>query len=246
MPRKNKIEEKFGGLGKNLHYILLGIVILTIVNTVAWFSINGKVNSILSGSSVETGGEVQTSEPTQEDEDPSGNQVNFADDDEFKGSEDAPITIVEFSDYECPYCNRFFTDTLPQIQENYIDTGKVKFVYRDFPLSFHPNAQKAAEAAECAGEQGRYWEMHDKLFGEGVSGGVAAFKQYAAEIGLDTDEFNQCLDSGEMASEIQKDFADGQSLGVTGTPGFLINNIRVIGAQPYEVFEQVIEQELNK
>ncbi|HLC89152.1 MAG TPA: thioredoxin domain-containing protein, partial [Candidatus Nanoarchaeia archaeon] len=118
--------------------------------------------------------------------------AELADDDAVKGKEDAPVTIVEFSDYECPFCARFYTDTFGQLKAKYIDTGKVKFVYRDFPLSFHQNAQKAAEAAECAGEQNKYYEMHNKLFEGGVQGGTAAFKGYAQEIGLDTSKFNSC------------------------------------------------------
>ena len=166
------------------------------------------------------------------------------DDDAVKGDENAPVTMIEFSDYECPFCTRFYSQTLGQIEREYIDTGKVKFVYRDFPLSFHQNAQKAAEAAECAGKQDKYYEMHDLLFEKGVIGGVSSFKQYANEIGLDTAEFNSCLDSGEMASEVQKDFQDGQRAGVQGTPSFFINGKLVSGAQPFEVFKQVIEAEL--
>ena len=166
------------------------------------------------------------------------------DDDAVLGDDDAPITIIEFSDYECPFCTRFYLNTLPQIKSEYIDTGKVKLIYRDYPLGFHANAQKAAEAAECAGEQGKYYEMHDKLFDEGVDGGVSSFKQYAKEIGLNAEEFNECLDSGEMASEVQKDFQDGQRAGVQGTPTFFINGKILKGAQPFEVFKQIIEEEL--
>lgn len=168
------------------------------------------------------------------------------DDDSIKGDVDAPVTIIEFSDFECPFCTRFYENTLPQIIKEYVDTGKARFVYRDFPLGFHPNAQKAAEAAECAGEQGKYYEMHDKLFDDGVSGGVEGFKGYAADIGLDSVEFDECLDSGEMESEVKKDMADGQQAGVSGTPGFFINDVLVSGAQPFEAFEQIIEAELAK
>ncbi len=170
----------------------------------------------------------------------------LADDDAVKGDKNAPITMVEFSDYECPFCEKFYSETYSQIEKNYIKTGKVKFIYRDFPLGFHQNAQKAAEAAECAGEQGKYYEMHNKLFEKGVSGGSAGFKQYAKELGLDQNKFNQCLDSGEMASEVKKDLADGSKLGVSGTPAFFINGQEVVGAQPYAVFEQIIEQELKQ
>ncbi len=165
----------------------------------------------------------------------------LVDDNPVKGDPDAPVTIIEFSDFECPFCGRFYSQTLGQIEEQYVKTGKVRFIYRDFPLSFHPNAQKAAEAAECAGEQGKYWEMHDLLFEQGVQGGVASFKQYAQQIGLDTAKFGQCLDSGAMASEVRKDFADGSAAGVSGTPAFFINGQLVSGAQPFQVFQQVIE-----
>lgn len=168
------------------------------------------------------------------------------DDDSIKGSEDAPVTIIEFSDYECPFCTRFYTQTLPLIEEEYIETGKVRFVYRDFPLGFHRNAQKAAEAAECAGEQGKYFEMHDVLFDEGVKGGVESYKRFAADIGLNLEEFNDCLDSDSMADEVQKDLADGQAAGVRGTPGFLINGVSVRGAQPFENFKKIIDEELEK
>ncbi|MBT3642905.1 DsbA family protein [archaeon] len=169
---------------------------------------------------------------------------DLIDDDAIKGDADAPVTIVEWSDYECPFCTKFYDQTFSQINEEYIKTGKVKFIYRDFPLGFHKNAQKAAEAAECAGEQGKYFDMHDALFENGVTGGVSSFKQFAADIGLDTDDFNDCLDSGEMASEVAKDLADGSAAGITGTPGFIINGQLVSGAQPFSVFKQVIDAEL--
>jgi protein-disulfide isomerase len=166
------------------------------------------------------------------------------DDDSILGDEDAPVTIIEFSDYECPFCARFYLNTLPQLKREYIDTGKVKLVYRDFPLSFHQNAQKAAEAAECAGEQDKYYEMHDKIFENQQAITTTNLKEYAKEIGLNTNEFNECLDSGEMASEVQKDFQDGQSIGVRGTPTFFINGKLLRGAQPFEEFQKIIEKEL--
>jgi protein-disulfide isomerase len=171
--------------------------------------------------------------------------VAVMDDDAVKGDPNAPVIMVEFSDFECPFCTRFYTQTLPAITEQYIDTGKVKFVYRDFPLNFHPNAQKAGEAAECADDQDKFWEMHDILFENGVAGGSDTFKGYAADLGLDTDAFDECLDSGKYADEVQKDLADGSALGVSGTPAFFINGVFISGAQPFEVFQQVIEQELG-
>jgi len=167
------------------------------------------------------------------------------DDDAVLGNKNAKVTIVEFSDYECPFCGRHFSETYPQIKSQYIDTGKVKLVFRDFPLSFHQSAQKAAEAAECAGEQGKYFEMHDKLYQNQQTLSVENEKKWAKEIGLDQGKFDKCLDSGQMAGEIAKDMADGQSYGVQGTPGFFINGKPISGAQPFSVFQQAIEAELN-
>lgn len=165
----------------------------------------------------------------------------WMDDDAILGDPNAPVTIIEFSDYECPFCQRYYLTTYQQIKEEYVDTGKVNIVFRDFPLNFHPNAQKAAEAAECAGEQGKYYEMHDRLFESGVLGGVTTFKIYAANLGLDTEAFNECLDSGEMASEVKKDLRDGQSFGIRGTPAFIIEGELISGAQPFEVFKNRID-----
>lgn len=171
-----------------------------------------------------------------------------ADDDAVIGDKNAPVEIIEFSDYECPFCQRHYQQTYGQIKKDYIDTGKVKYALRDFPLSFHQQAQKAAEAAECAGELGgdeAYFKMHDKLFGEGVAKGVEGFKAYAKAIGLDTKKFNDCLDSGKMSSEVAKDISDGGAAGVQGTPAFFINGKLLSGAQPFSAFKQAIDAELS-
>jgi len=168
------------------------------------------------------------------------------DDDPVLGDKNAPLTIIEFSDYQCPFCGRFWSTTLPLLKKNFIDTGKVKFVYRDFPLSsIHPFAQKAAEASECADEQGKFWEMHDKIFENQEAITIENLKSYASGLGLDTTKFNNCLDSGKYTKEIEKDFSDGNSYGVSGTPTFFIGNDKdgykaLGGAQPYQVFEQVL------
>ncbi len=176
---------------------------------------------------------------------PTGTVEVSADDDASKGSDNAPVVMIEFSDFECPFCTRFWRDTLPQIEKEYIDTGKVKFVYRDYPLGFHQNAQKAAEAAECADDQGKFWEYHDKLFETGALS-VTSLKQHVVDLGLDTEKFDDCLDSGKYTSEVQKDFQDGQAAGVTGTPAFFINGQKITGAQPFSAFKQVIDTELSK
>ncbi len=167
-----------------------------------------------------------------------------ADDDPMLGSSDAVVTIVEFSDFECPFCGRFHTQTFPPIYNEYIKTGKAKFIYRDFPLGFHQFAQKAAEASECADEQGKYWEYHNTIFQNQGSLSLENLKAWAKELGLNEDKFNQCLDSGAMAAEVQKDLSEGSQYGVTGTPAFFINGKSVTGAQPFDVFKQMIDAEL--
>ncbi len=166
----------------------------------------------------------------------------LADDDPVLGSESAPVTIVEFSDFQCPFCARFRAQTFDRIKENFTDKGLVKFVYRDLPLSFHQYAQKAAEAAQCAHEQGKFWEYHDLLFKNQRSLDVNSLKKYAADLGLDVDKFSECLDSGKYADEIAKDAQDAASLGISGTPGFVINGQVLVGAQPYREFERIICQ----
>jgi len=171
----------------------------------------------------------------------------LVDDDPFLGDEDAPVVMIEWSDYECPFCARFYTQTLSQIKSEYIDTGKVKLVYRDFPLGFHQQAEPAAIAANCAGEQGKYFEYHDKIFENGGAAGKSSadYKQWAQELKLNTAQWEKCLSDPAQRQEIQKDLADGSSAGVTGTPGFVINGKLVSGAQPFSVFQQIIEGELS-
>lgn len=174
------------------------------------------------------------------------------DDDPTLGNSKAKVTIVEFSDFQCPFCRRFWKETFPVLKNDYIDSGKVKFVYRDFPLQFHPGAEPAAQASECADDQGKFWEMHDKIFeeqekqGSGtIQFGVTDLKKWARELGLNTAVFNQCLDSGKYKAEVAKDLADGQSYGVSGTPSFFINGKMLVGALPYENFKAEIEAALK-
>jgi len=125
-------------------------------------------------------------------------------------------------------------------------SGKVKRVFRDFPLAMHREAQGAAEAAQCAHEQQKFWEYHDKLFANQRALGVDQLKAYAAEMGLDTEKFNACLDAGKYRELVLEDFSDGQALGVSGTPAFFINGRFISGAQPYEAFASIIEEELER
>jgi protein-disulfide isomerase len=133
--------------------------------------------------------------------------------------------------------------TLKKLHESYGD--KVRIVFRDLPLQMHPQAPKAAEAAECANEQGKFWEMHDKLFASQQKLQIADLKQHAVDLGLTADAFNQCLDSGKFTASVKQDSEDGARYGLTGTPGFFINGRLLVGAQPYEAFAQVIDEELD-
>lgn len=184
------------------------------------------------------------------------------DDDAVLGDKNAPITMVEFSDYECPFCKRYFDQTYPQLKTNYIDTGKLKVVFRDLPLSFHdPMATKEAIAANCAREQGgdeAYYKMHDEMFKQTTSNGtgLSVEKLYtmAGSLGLNSANFKTCLDSDKSKAEVAKDLADAGTAGADGTPTFFIGKsdasgtiegTRLVGAQPYSAFQAVIDQQLK-
>ncbi len=156
--------------------------------------------------------------------------------------ENAPVVIVEFSEFQCPYCSRV-NPTLDQVKEEYGD--KVAFVFRDFPLPMHKEAGKAAEASHCAQEQGKFWEMHDVLFDNQRALQVDKLKGYATELGLDQAKFDECLDSGRYAANVDADKAAGEKVGVSGTPAFFINGQFLNGARPFESFKEVIDAELK-
>jgi protein-disulfide isomerase len=162
--------------------------------------------------------------------------------DPYLGSMDADVEIVVFSDFQCPFCARA-VPIIKQIEQEYGDM--VKIVFRDFPLSFHQNAQKAAEAAECADDQGSFWEYHDRLFENQNSLDVNSLIGYAGDLGLDSEQFEACLNSGTHAQEVLEDFQDGRALGVTGTPTFFINGIKLVGAKPFAEFKAIIDSELG-
>ncbi len=163
------------------------------------------------------------------------------DDDPFIGPEDAPITIVQFAEFQCPYCGRA-KDVIDQLMEKY--EGKIKMVYRDFPLSFHDRAIPAAIAANCAGEQGQYWPMFDLLMSNQRALTDADLTGHATKLSLDLDKWNTCREDPAQAQEVQKDFEDGSKAGVQGTPAFFINGIFLNGAVPLEQFTAIIDAEL--
>ena len=160
------------------------------------------------------------------------------------GPANAPITIVEFSDFECPFCGGLFP-TLKQIEKEYGD--KLRVVYRQFPLtSIHPHAEKAAEASLCALEQGKFWEFHDSMFGNQKELTVDDLKKRAVDLKLDTAKFNECIDSDRQVATIQKDTQDGSRAGVTGTPAMFVNGRFLNGNQPYQTIKDLIEDELDR
>lgn len=155
----------------------------------------------------------------------------------FKGRADAPLTLVEYSDFQCPFCARHFTQTMPQIDKEYIETGKLKYVFRHFPLeTIHPLAFKASEASECANDQKQFWPMHDRLFANPSQLAAPNLPVHAAALGLNAAAFEQCLASGRHAAKIRKDLAEGQNVGVTGTPGFLLGRTLPSGEVKVEIF----------
>lgn len=162
-----------------------------------------------------------------------------------EGPDDAPIVIVEFSDFDCPFCTKWHNETYLPLLEEYPD--QIKLVYRNFPLaSLHPNAHLAAEAALCAGDQDRYWDYHEALFESKYGSSEEAFKEYAVDLDLDTATFNECLETRQYEDFVRADMDYARSIGVQSTPTFYVNGQPVIGAQPIQVFRQIIELELAK
>ena len=165
------------------------------------------------------------------------------DDDPVLGPDQAPITIIEFSDYECPYCRKWHVEVWPSLQAEYGD--QIRLVYRDFPLtSIHSNATPAAAAANCAREQDMYWEYNEMLFDMRLNLGKSTYVSYAEELGLDMEAFNECLDSDRYLEEVMADYDYAANLGIRSTPTFFVNGIPVVGAQPFEVFKNLIDKEL--
>lgn len=232
-------------LWKYSTFILLAIIVVAAI--VFFMRGSGSTNNVVNnpaGGLPAAGGKVQVS----------------IDNDAVEGDKNAPVTIVEFSDFQCPFCRKFWGETYSQLKKDYIDTGKVKLVFRDFPLSsIHPMAEASAEASECVREKGgdaAFWKYHDKMFEEQniIDGGskdspvtkTASYttddlKKWAKDLDYD---ISSCLDSGKYKSEVAKDTSDGSSYGVQGTPAFFVNGKLLSGAQPYSAFKAAIDAEL--
>ena len=171
------------------------------------------------------------------------------------GRQDAPVTMVEFSDYECPFCKQYFSTVYPILKKDYVDAGKLRIVFRDFPIAgLHPRAKKAHEAAHCAGEQGQYWKMHDTLFENSGNLSVAALQRYAEMSGLEVRNFNDCLNSGKYSRRLDEELAEGAGAGVRATPTFFIgptglgekiSGKMLVGAQSLARFRELIDEMLK-
>jgi protein-disulfide isomerase len=165
------------------------------------------------------------------------------------GSKDAPLTMVEFTDFQCPFCQRFHVQTFAELKKNYIDTGKLRFVSRDLPLDFHPNALQAAQAGRCAGEQGQFWAMRDRMNANPEKLDMDSLAEYALDLKLNVGNFRSCVDSGKYKNAIRSDSQTAEKIGANGTPSFVLGKSTpdgvdgelIIGALPYEVFDQKLK-----
>lgn len=242
---KKQYKKASGQISMVLPTTVLGILMVVIIVFLVAINQNlATLNSNLAGTNVKQQQQLQP-QPTAQQPDQQQAPVQLSvGDAPVRGDANAKVTMIEFSDFECPFCEKWYTDNMQQLQDKYISTGKVKFVFKNFPLSFHPLAEKAAEAAECAGQQGKYWEFHDNLFTT-RNLTVDQMKSTAKDMGLDTTKFNNCLDSGSTAAGIQADINEGSAAGVSGTPTFFINGQKIVGAQPFAAFDSAIQQALS-
>ncbi len=183
---------------------------------------------------------INNQQPTDDNTPPPIQAFTVTSQDHVIGPANAPVTLIEYSDFQCPFCSRIFP-TLQQVVKEY--GNKVRFVYRHFPLtSIHPYAQKAAEASECAAEQGKFWQFHDLVFSNQEQLNLEQLKTWGKQLGLNTSKYNDCIDSGKYAKRVQTDMQEGEQKGVSGTPATFINGQLVSGALPFESFKQIIDQ----
>lgn len=208
-----------------------------------------------------TTGTTPTTAQAQNPTDSSAPEVTQLSDDQWKeiqtgaiaeeGNKNAKVTMVEFSDFQCPFCEQFYTQTYGQIKKDYIDTGKVRLIFRQLPLvNLHPNAHIAAEATTCANDQSKFWQMHDKLFQtqsawSGLSDPKSTFQQYAQDLGMNANTFSQCLTSGKYKQKVDDELALSNKIGANGTPTFYVNGKQIVGALPYSQFKTELDSALQ-
>ncbi len=236
------------------------LIILLIIASFFLGSLWTKVQYLEKNVSQNAAAAPQAAAP-QAPQQPAGPVEVSIDDDPMIGDKNAKVTLIDFTDYECPFCKKYFDDTFSQIKKDYIDTGKIRYVFRDLPLSFHQNAHKEAQAAECAREQGgdsAYLKYHDEIFKRTTSNGTGLaldeLQVIANDIGLNGSTLQACIDSEKYKAEVDKDIADAGKYGATGTPSFFIGKSGssdkfkgtiLVGAQPYAAFKTIIDEQLN-
>lgn len=239
-----KLFHKEEGIGLQTSILIASVII--------GLSILLGANKISTGSFIKFSGGGSTVKSVGAD----GSKANIPERKDAAKAGGGKVTIVEFSDFQCPFCQDFFNKSYKDIKQKYVDTGKVNFVYRHFPLSsIHPDAQKAAEASECANRQGKFFDYHDMLFQKMIpisqanpkGGGLdtQSLKNYAVQLGLDTAKFNACLDNGETKAVVTADMEAANKAGVSGTPTLFIDGVKVVGSLPFSNFEEVIEAALK-
>lgn len=232
-----------------VNYVIIAIVFfalgagITALASNAIFNANSAENQALIQRSVAAAVEANAGQQQVQGLQPGQRYDVSADTDPARGPEDAPVTIVEFSDFRCPYCGRFVAETLDPLLANY--EGKIRMVFRDFPI-LGQQSLLAALAGECMNDQGKFWDFHNLTFSNQQSLSREQFINYAQQLGIDVPRFTTCLDNQEFLEEIRADATYAQNLGVTGTPAFFINGTFISGAQPYDVFASIIDQELAK
>jgi protein-disulfide isomerase len=217
----------------SFQYWMLGLMVLLIAISIVSLAYSWKTYSVVAGGTATVKTTVKASV----------GGTGLKADDPVLGSKNAKLTIIEYSDYQCPYCGRV-EPTIKQVMSTYGD--QVRLVFRDFPLSFHENAMPAALAANCAQDQGKFWEYHDLLFANQEALDAASLKKYATQVGLDATKFNDCFDTKKFQAAIADDMSTAQADGVQGTPFFKIGSQQVSGALPFDSFKKVIDAELAK
>ena len=237
MLKENSLTIKKNDLWKYSAFVLVVVIFIGII------SLSGKFNN-------------KNNDADPNNPEPLDAKALIEENDPVLGSVDAEISIIEFSDFQCIFCEKAYSGAIADFKvSSYFKDGKVNLIFKQLPLDtacnsglsnqLHPYACKSAEASLCADEQGKFWEFHNKIFENQQQLSPDNLKQWASKLGLDTNKFNGCLDSGKMTSEVQKDLKDGSAAGISGTPGFVINGKLISGAQPFSVFKQVIEAELS-
>jgi protein-disulfide isomerase len=246
-----------GSMKEKMFPVLIGLIV---VGAFAIGLLYGKVSVYEKGAAgvktaVQTSGNNQAAaqpqaEPTEGPISPDQWNKLIAQATAVEGNKQAKVTMVEFTDYQCPYCERYYSDAYGKIKENYIDNGKIQYILRDLPLPFHQYAKPAALAARCAGEQNKYWEMHELLFKNqsdwSQSEPKEKFATYAKQVGLNLNQFQNCYSSGKYNQAIDADNALAAQVGASGTPTFIINGEKIVGAQPLATFQQTLDQALAK